>query len=411
MKIQPIRIDGDRLWDSLMEMAEIGATSKGGCNRQALTNEDRAGRSLFVNWCEEAGCKIKIDKMGNIFARRPGKDNSLSVLAGSHLDTQPTGGKYDGVYGVLAGLEVIRSLNDVGLETELPIEVVCWTNEEGARFSPAMIGSGVWAGEFDIEYGHTRTDKKGKNILDELKRIGYLGEEQCKAGAFKAAYELHIEQGPILEQEKTQIGVVTGVQGMRWYDLIIEGQSCHAGPTPMELRKDPVMGLQLILARLYKLIEDNTPWSRITFGDINAIPGSRNTVPEKIILSVDLRHPDQKILDELDSIFHAIVKQECNQSGLTGNIENKWNSPAVKFDNKCIDNVQQAVNQLGYKNIQMVSGAGHDSVYVSRVAPTSMIFVPCKDGLSHNELENASKSDLEAGCNVLLFAILNAMSN
>ncbi len=391
-----------------MMLAEIGATAKGGCNRQALTDEDKRGRDLFVEWCKEAGCIVKIDEMGNIFARRAGRDNDLpAVIAGSHLDTQPTGGKFDGVYGVLSALEVIRSLNDAGIETETPIEAVCWTNEEGARFSPAMIGSGVWAGEFDIEYGHSRADKDGKTLGDELEQIGYLGDVPCKPDNIKAAFEVHIEQGPILENEKLQIGVLTGVQGMRWYDLIIEGQPCHAGPTPMEVRRDPCMGLHQILASLYKLIEANSPWARVTFGDIKTEPGSRNTVPERVIVAVDIRHPDQSVLDEIDASFHEIVEKVCQKMKLEGTIKDEWISPAVKFDSNCINAVQDAVDLLDYSNMQMVSGAGHDSVYVSRVASTSMIFVPCEKGLSHNEEENAKFEDLEAGCNVLLHAMLN----
>ena len=406
------RINGKRLWESLMKMAEIGGTPKGGCNRQALTDEDKQGRDLFVKWCRDAGCTIKVDQMGNIFARRAGKNDDLpAVIAGSHLDTQPTGGKFDGVYGVLSGLELIRSLNDAGVETEAPIEAVCWTNEEGARFSPAMIGSGVWAGEFDLEYGHSRSDKEGKNLGDELKRIGYLGDVQCKAAKIKAAFEVHIEQGPILENEKLQIGILTGVQGMRWYDLIIEGQPCHAGPTPMEVRRDPFMGLHRVLARLYKLAEDKAPWARVTFGDIKAEPGSRNTVPERLVVAVDLRHPDQQLLDKIDKAFRAIVEEECQALNLTGKIRDEWISPAVKFDSNCVNAVQNAVDLLAYSHMQMVSGAGHDSVYVSRVAPTSMIFVPCEKGLSHNEAENAKLEDLEAGCNVLLHAVLDQSVN
>lgn len=403
-----LKIDGSRLWDSLMQMAEIGATKKGGCNRQALTDEDKQGRDLFARWCESAGCTVRVDEMGNIFARRAGIDNTLApVIAGSHLDTQPTGGKFDGVYGVLAALEVIRSLNDADIKTRHPVEAVVWTNEEGARFSPAMIGSGVWAGEFDINYGHSRTDKQGCTLGEELQRIGYLGKNPCKTFEVKAAFEVHIEQGPILEKEELQIGVLTGVQGMRWYDLIIEGQACHAGPTPMEMRRDPFMALHQIISKLYELIAGQAPWGRITFGDISVEPGSRNTVPQKLTLSIDLRHPDEEVLDNIDQEMRAIVEDECQLLNLIGSVNNEWLSPSVKFDPDCIAAVQKASDLLKYSNKQMVSGAGHDSVYISRVAPTSMIFIPCEDGLSHNEAENVKKEDIEAGCNVLLHAILN----
>lgn len=404
---EKLRVNEQRLWDSLMQMAEIGATEKGGCNRQALTDLDKQGRDLFVLWCKEAGCTIRIDKMGNIFARRAGEDDKLPpVIAGSHLDTQPTGGKFDGVYGVLAALEVIRSLNDANISTWYPLEAVVWTNEEGARFAPAMIGSGVWSGEFTLEYGHNRIDKQGLSIVEELKRIAYLGESDCSASEVRAAFEVHIEQGPILEAEKLQIGVLTGVQGMRWFDLIIKGQPCHAGPTPMEMRKDPFMALHEILQQLYKLIDKHSPWGRITFGDIRAEPGSRNTVPERLTVSVDLRHPDDAVLESLELSMRKFVSDICEKLELTSEIKSEWVSPPVKFDEACVNAVQNATDLFTYTNKRMVSGAGHDSVYVSRVAPAAMIFIPCEDGLSHNEAENASRKDIEAGCNVLLHAML-----
>lgn len=405
---ETLTINGLRLWETLMEMAKIGATAKGGCNRQALTDDDKQGRDLFRDWCVSAGCTVRVDEMGNMFARRAGVDNTLPpVIAGSHLDTQPTGGKFDGVYGVLAALEVIRSLNDAGIETRHPVEAVVWTNEEGARFAPAMIGSGVWSGEFDIEYGHSRMDKQGNSLGAELKRIAYLGDSPCKAFEVKAAFEVHIEQGPILEKEDLQIGVLTGVQGMRWYDLVINGQACHAGPTPMEMRRDPFMGLHRISSKLYKLIESHAPWGRITFGDIKAEPGSRNTVPEKLILSIDLRHPDEEVLESIDQEMRSIVDEECGLLDLDGTVNNEWLSPSVKFNPDCITAVQNAADKLNYTNQTMVSGAGHDSVYVSRVVPTSMIFIPCEGGLSHNEAENVTKEDIEAGCNVLLHAMMD----
>ena len=405
---EPIKINGDRLWNSLMTMAKIGATDKGGCNRQALTDLDKRARDLYIEWAREADCSVRIDAMGNIFVNRPGRNNKLPVvMTGSHIDTQPTGGKFDGVYGVLAGLEVIRSLNDHKIETERPIEASVWTNEEGARFSPAMIGSGVWSGEFDLDYGHSRTDKEGKSIFEELERIGYLGKVPCEPRDVEAFFEVHIEQGPILENEDLNIGVLKGVQGMNWYDLIITGEPAHAGPTPMEDRQDPFMALHNIINNLYKMTAEYSPWSRITFGDIKAVPGSRNTVPEQIIMAVDMRHPDQKILTKLDQKLRNIVSQECNNFKLEGEIVEEWQSPAVKFDEKCINAVRKATKDLGYTHKEMVSGAGHDSVYVSRVVPTSMIFIPCEKGISHNELENAKQEDIEAGCNVLLNAMLS----
>ena len=390
-----------------MEMAQIGATPRGGCNRQALTDEDRRGRDLFVQWCKAAGCGIKVDEMGNIFARRAGTDESLPpVIAGSHLDTQPTGGKFDGVYGVLAGLEVMRTLQDAGVETRSPLEVVVWTNEEGARFAPAMVGSGVWAGQMRRDEIYAVTDAQGKTFVGELERIGYRGDVAAVPKPIRAAFEVHIEQGPILEAEGLQIGVLTGVQGCRWYDLIIEGQPVHAGPTPMEVRRDPFMAVLPILQYCYDLAARFAPWGRATFGGISAEPGSRNTVPEKLVVNVDLRHPDPVVLDEMDREFRAMTDRTCAAKSLEGRVEELWHMPVTEFDPECVEAVRSATRALGYSHREMVSGAGHDSLYVAKVAPTSMIFVPCQGGISHNEAESAKPEDLEAGCNVLLHAML-----
>jgi len=405
--ISSLRVNGDRLWQSLMEMAQIGATKKGGCNRQTLTDEDKQGRDLFIRWCEQIGCSVSVDAIGNIFARRAGRDNSLApILTGSHLDTQPTGGKFDGVYGVLAGLEVLRTLEEHQIVTETPLEVAVWTNEEGSRFAPALLGSGVWSGTFDIEQAYAITDKSGKSVGEELDRIGYKGDVAACARPLKAAFEVHIEQGPILENEELQIGVLSGIQGLRWYDLIIEGEACHAGPTPMQARKDPFMAAAPIIAGCYEIAEQYAPWGRATFGDIKAEPGSRNTVPERLTVNVDLRHPDAEILDKMDRAFRDLVEIECEMHALKYEVNECWHMPVTKFAPQCVDAVRSATEQLGYSNMEMVSGAGHDSLYIASVAPTSMIFVPCENGISHNEIENAKPEDLEAGCNVLLHAIL-----
>ncbi len=394
-----------------MRMAQVGATAKGGCNRQALTDLDKQARDLYIDWAKQAGCAVRIDQMGNIFARRAGAHEHLPVvMTGSHIDTQPTGGKFDGVYGVLAGLEVIRSLNDQRIQTLAPVEACIWTNEEGARFSPAMIGSGVWGGAFDLQYGHNRADKQGKTIKEELRRTGYLGAVACQPHPVRGFFEVHIEQGPILEKEGRQIGVVGGVQGMHWYDLIITGQPVHAGPTPMEDRHDPFMALHKIVAELYALIERYGPQSRVTFGDIKAVPGARNTVPESLVLAVDLRHPSQQTLDEMDARFRDIAAQACHKRQLGCEVRDEWRSPAVVFNDECIAAVRDSTQRLGFSYLEMTSGAGHDSVYVSKVVPASMIFIPCEGGISHNEAENATQADVEAGCNVLLNAML-ALAN
>ena len=405
--LSSLRINGKRLWQSLMDMAEIGATEKGGCNRQTLTDEDKLGRDLFCDWCRQIGCSVSVDAIGNIFARRPGRDNSLPpILAGSHLDTQPTGGKFDGVYGVLAGLEVLRTLDDHQIVTESPLEVAVWTNEEGSRFAPALLGSSVWSGALDIEQAYAITDKSGKSVGAELDRIGYKGDLGASAKPLKAAFEVHIEQGPILETEDLQIGVLTGIQGLRWYDLIIEGDACHAGPMPMRSRRDPFMAAAPIIAGCYEIAEQFSPWGRVTFGDIKAEPGSRNTVPEKLTVNVDLRHPDAQILDKMDGAFRDLVKVECEMHSLEYQVNECWHMPVTQFDSDCIDAVRKATEKLGYSNMEMVSGAGHDSLYIASVAPTGMIFVPCENGISHNENENAKPEDLEAGCNVLLHAMM-----
>lgn len=402
-----LRINGDRLWDRLMALAQIGGTAKGGVCRVALTDEDKAGRDWFIARCQRAGCTTQVDQMGNIFAQRPGKEpNRAPLLFGSHLDSQPTGGKFDGAYGVLAALEVIETLNDHEIETKVPLEIVSWTNEEGARFAPAMIASGVFGGEFSLEFGLSRQDKEGKSIGEELTRIGYAGDVPVTGRHYTACFEIHIEQGPVLEANKVPIGIVLGVQGMRWYHLMLEGKETHAGSTPMERRRDPVRALLPILQRMYAAADEQMPDIRLTFGDFQPSPGVINTVPGQLTVTVDMRHPDDSVLEALERRFHTIVQEESAATGLPCRLDRIWNSPAVHFDERCIDAVREAVETTGTSAMEMVSGAGHDAVYVSKVVPTSMIFVPCEDGLSHNELENADKADLEAGCNVLLHAVL-----
>lgn len=407
-----LRVDGDRLWRHLMAMAVVGQTAKGGVCRVALTDEDKEGRDLFIEWSNAAGCTVSVDKMGNIFARRKGRQDELEpVLVGSHLDSQPTGGKFDGAYGVLAGLEVIETLNDAGITTERPLEIVSWTNEEGARFAPAMIGSGVFAGVFDLDYGLGRVDSDGHSLGEELRKIGYAGTASPGSRGFKAAFELHIEQGPILESSGMEIGTVTGVQGIRWYELVISGREAHAGPTPMHHRRDPVKGAAVILQGIYDLADRYSPDGRATIGDIKVEPGVINTVPGRLALKVDLRHPDETKLKGMDQDLIKLVKGACHSSGLKDDIHNIWYSPPVVFDADCIESVSKAAQSIGVKSMNIVSGAGHDAVYVSKVAPTSMIFIPCKDGLSHNELESVKKSDAIAGANVLLQALLDQSSS
>lgn len=391
-----------------MEMARIGATEKGGSRRLALSDEDRQGRDLFTRWCESAGCSAQVDRMGNIFVRRPGKQPDLAPVAtGSHLDTQPHGGKFDGVYGVLAGLEVIRTLNDHGIETDAPIEVAVWTNEEGARFSPAMVGSAVFAGSLELEYALRRADSEGKTMGAELERIGYAGALPCGDRSFGAFFEAHIEQGPILERAGDVVGVVTGVQGIRWYDVAVTGQDAHAGPTPMELRRDALLGAASMISALNRLALAHAPHGRATVGRLQVEPNSPNTIAGRVELSVDLRHPDPETLTAMDQGFRCEFATIANAAGLELGIDEVSYTAPVAFDPGCVHAVRDAAASLGYANRDIVSGAGHDACYVSRVAPTAMIFVPCANGISHNEEEDAQPGDLEAGCNVLLHAMLS----
>jgi N-carbamoyl-L-amino-acid hydrolase len=404
--IQNLQIDQNRLWDSLMEMAKIGATPKGGCARLALTDLDKQGRDLFVKWCKEAGCTITVDRMGNIFARRPGKNNDLPpVVTGSHLDTQPTGGKFDGVYGVLAGLEIIRTLNDYNFETDAPLEVSVWTNEEGSRFAPAMVASGVFGGVFTEEYGHSRTDLDGKTLGDELARIGYLGDAPVGGRPFKAFFEAHIEQGPILEAEKKTIGVVQGIQGIKWFELTLTGQDCHAGTTPMNRRKDAMLAAARIVDAVNKIALDHAPGVG-TVGLMQVHPNSRNVIPGKVFFTVDLRHPYDEELEKMKAALETVCAEICGELGVEYDAPEIWNSPAIHYDRACIDAVRKAANEAGLPNLDIVSGAGHDAGYVARVAPVGMVFVPCADGISHNEIESALPEDLAAGCNVLMRAML-----
>ncbi|MCC3305915.1 Zn-dependent hydrolase [Sneathiella sp. HT1-7] len=406
--MQNMTVKSDRLWDSLMEMAKIGATEKGGCCRLALTDLDKEGRDLFSLWCSEVGCTIKVDKMGNIFARRAGsRDDLPPVMMGSHLDTQPTGGKYDGVYGVLAGLEVLRTLNDFDVQTVHPVEVAVWTNEEGSRFAPAMVASGVFAGAFELDYGLSRADADGKTMGEELQRIGYAGTEEVGGREIKAFFEAHIEQGPILEHEKKTIGVVMGAQGQRWYEVTITGQEAHAGPTPMARRKDALVAASKIITEVNRIGLDNQPFACATVGMIESRPNSRNTIPGQVFFTIDFRHPKDEILSKMDAELRAFATKTATDGGLEMSFEEIWYSPPVVFDEDCVKAVRSGAERAGFSHMDIISGAGHDACYISRVAPTAMIFVPCENGISHNEAEEATPEDLAAGCNVLLQAIVD----
>ena len=402
-----LRINGERLWASLMELARIGATPKGGVCRLTLTDLDRQGRDLVLKWAREAGMTVTIDKIGNGFMRRAGRNNALPpIVTGSHIDTQPTGGKFDGNYGVLAGIEVVRTLNDHGVETEAPIEVAFWTNEEGSRFVPVMMGSGVFAKAFTLEHAYAAKDTEGKSVKDELTRIGYVGTEEPGAHPIGTYFETHIEQGPVLEDNDKTIGVVTGVLGIKWYDCTVTGMEAHAGPTPMALRKDALQVATRLMQEVVAIAHRHPPHGRGTVGMVQVHPNSRNVIPGRVKFSIDLRNATDELVDRMDADIRAAVERTRRESGLAIAIEMVSHYPAQPFDKDCIEAVGRAAEKLGYSNMPAVSGAGHDAVYMARLAPAGMIFIPCKDGISHNEIEDAKPEHITAGCNVLLHAML-----
>jgi N-carbamoyl-L-amino-acid hydrolase len=405
--IDNLRVNGQRLWDSLMELAQIGATAKGGVCRLALTDLDKQGRDLVTRWATEAGLSVTIDKIGNGFLRRAGKNNTLPpVMTGSHIDTQPTGGKFDGNYGVLAGIEVVRTLNDHGIETEAPIEVAFWTNEEGSRFVPVMMGSGVFAKAFTLEHAYAATDVDGKSVKEELQQIGYIGTEEPGAHPIGSYFETHIEQGPVLEDNDVTIGVVTGVLGIRWFDCTVTGMEAHAGPTPMALRKDALQTATLIMQEVVAAALRHGPNGRGTVGMVQVYPNSRNVIPGRVKFTIDLRNSSDALVDQMVEEVKSFAQKLTQTTGLSVEIVPTSSYSAQGFDPDCINAVAHAAETLGYSQMPTVSGAGHDAVYMARLAPSGMIFIACKDGISHNEIEDAKPEHITAGCNVLLHAML-----
>ncbi|WP_095590082.1 Zn-dependent hydrolase [Actibacterium ureilyticum] len=402
-----LRINPSRLWDSLMEMAKIGPGIAGGNNRQTLTDEDAEGRALFRKWCEDAGMTMGVDTMGNMFATRAGTDpDALPVYMGSHLDTQPTGGKYDGVLGVLGGLEVVRSMNDLGIKTRHPIVVANWTNEEGTRFAPAMLASGVFTGRHTQDWAYDRVDAEGKRFGDELKRIGWVGDEEVGARKMHAMFELHIEQGPILEAEGKDIGVVTHGQGLRWIECTVTGKESHTGSTPMHMRLNAGRGLARITELVHEIAMKHQPNAVGAIGHIDVYPNSRNIIPGKVVFTVDFRSHLQEVIDAMMAEFSEKAPALCTEIGteLSWEISGQFDPPA--FDEACVTAVRNAAERLGYSHMDIVSGAGHDACWINDVAPTSMIMCPCVDGLSHNEAEEISPEWAAAGTDVLLHAVL-----
>ncbi len=405
--VNSLRINGQRLWDSLMRLAAIGATPKGGVCRLALTELDRQGRDFFVAQARAAGCTVRIDAVGNLFARRAGLDDTLpAIVTGSHIDTQPTGGKFDGNYGVLAGLEVVRTLNDAQIRTQAPIEVAVWTNEEGSRFVPVMMGSGAFIGEFATDFILAQQDRDGITVGEALRSIGYAGTDAVSPKSFGAYFEAHIEQGPVLEANDTTIGVVTGALGQRWFDVVITGAEAHAGPTPMQLRKDALLASSALVQAVNEIALDHAPNARGTVGMLDVYPNSRNVIPSTVKMSVDFRADDDATLSAMDAALRATATRVAAKYRVEVDIRQVVYFAPQAFAEPLVQAVRASARELGLTEMNVVSGAGHDAVYMARVAPTAMIFVPCKDGISHNEIEDARPDHLEAGCNVLLHAML-----
>jgi N-carbamoyl-L-amino-acid hydrolase len=402
-----LRINGTRLWSSLMEMARIGATPKGGVNRLTLTDLDRQSRDLFATWCREAGCSITVDRMGSMFARRKGVDDTLPpVMVGSHLDTQPTGGKFDGALGVLSALEVVRTLNDLDIKTRHPIEIAMWTNEEGSRFAPAMVASGVFAGVFTLEQGLACKDVDGKTFGGELERIGYAGSAPVGSRPVHAFFELHIEQGPILEEAGIDIGVVTAANGQKWYEITLTGVESHAGPTPMNRRKDALLGAARIVELVNAVGHAHDPAACATVGMVQVQPNSRNVIPGQVFLTVDLRHPQSDKLASMDAKLREGMVEISQRTGLAYEMKMVADFPPQPFEASCVEAVRAAAHRLGLSTRDITSGAGHDAVYMARVCPAAMIFTPCIDGISHNEAEDIKPEWAAAGANVLAQAAL-----
>ena len=407
MKIENLRVDGQRLRESLEKMAEIGRTPGGGVQRLALSDEDKTARELFVKWLNDLSLEVTVDEMGNIFGRRPGLNNSLApVMTGSHIDSQPKGGRFDGILGVMGALEVLRTLSDHGLETERPVVIADWTNEEGSRFPPAMMGSGVWVGRLDQAWVYSRTDINGKTFGDELSRIGYRGRTPAVSMPVHAYYEYHIEQGPVLEREKKTIGVPKGIYCLHWYDVFVQGTANQVGPTPMEGRHDALCAVAEMILKVNELPGKMGGHMVATVGEIHNYPNSRNIIPDKVHFTVDIRSWDDDLAlrawEDLSLDFKAIA----GERGCGLREETTWRVEHTPFDERLTQRIWESAAELGYSRHKMVSGAGHDASYMTMVAPTAMIFVPSLGGRSHVEVEETTWEDCEAGANVLLHSIL-----
>jgi len=404
--MQQLSVNGSRLWGTLVETARLGATPGGGITRLPLTDADMAVRDWFVAECRDIDCSVTVDEIGNIFARRQGQDNSLPPVSfGSHLDTQIAGGKFDGTAGVLSGLEVLRTLHEAGYRTRAPLELINWTAEEGARFPP-LLGAGVFAGAYELQWAYNSKDPEGIRLLDELERVGYRGKEGTPGHKLGAYFEIHIEQGPVLEAENKTIGVVVGARGQLWYDVTVSGLQGHAGTTPMAMRRDPMATFARIAAEVFGLAWAYEPEGLATIGHVEVTPNSRNVIPGCVSFTIDLRHADKALMHRMDDELVALVDRIAVGGETSVELKKFWTVEPMAFDARCISAVRNAAEQLGYSHMDIVTGPGHDALQVARVAPTSMIFIPCEHGISHNEAENVKPEHVTAGASVLLNAVL-----
>ena len=409
MDLKDLRINGGRLQGALEEMAKIGGTPGGGVQRLTLTDEDKQARDLYVSWLEELNLEIKVDEMGSIFGKRAGKNNDLPpVMSGSHIDSQPKGGRFDGILGVMGPLEVVRTLHENNVETERPIIICDWTNEEGSRFAPAMVASGVWAGALERDWAYDRTDINGLRFEDELKRIGYKGSAPCQKWPVHCYYEYHIEQGPILEMEDKLIGAPKGILCLHWYDIYLEGEANQVGPTPMEGRHDALCATAEMILKVNELPGRMGGNMVATVGEIQNYPNSRNIIPDKVHFTVDIRSWDDDHAIKAWELVRKDFEDIAEQRGCPIKIEETWRVEHSPFDEKRVQLIMDSADSLGYSYLHMVSGAGHDASYMNQVCPTAMIFVPSIGGRSHVEVEKTTWEDCEAGANVLLHAMLRS---
>jgi N-carbamoyl-L-amino-acid hydrolase len=405
-----MRINRERLERSIQDLGRIGETPNGGLTRLALTDDDRRARDRMVEWMRDAGLTVRVDRMGNIFGQREGSQRLPPVVMGSHVDSVPTGGKYDGQLGVLCGLEVIRTLNDQAARTAHPVELAIFTNEEGARFQPAMIASGVMAGKIPLEDAYNAKDKDGLRLVDELERIGYLGSEPCVPRPMRAYLELHIEQGPFLEEEGLAVGVVEGIVAISWSRVTLQGVQDHAGPTPMRTRHDALVAAAEIVTGVRRVASEIEGDVVTTVGNLTVSPNIPNAIPGKVTLSIDVRDPADHTVDRARSLFERVVKDACEREGVTGQIDHYWRVPYTPFDPLVVDTIDRAARESGARYRRILSGAGHDAQYMAMINPTGMIFVPSHNGRSHCEEEFTPMDDIERGANTLFLAALNLAS-